>query len=200
MMKPENSGFANPSTTSPCSSDMYPVWKNVLAFNFSKVTDTNAPPAIPQASEIIVRKNNMNTVATSLGVTSLRYGSVPSARIASICSDTFIEPSSLAIPEAFRPETINPVNTGPNSFTIERVTSSPVMFTAPNSFSETAACSASTQPVKNPVSTTIGSEPTPIEHICVKISAVYRGREKMFATERPQSREYSCTEATIVLA
>ena len=41
---------------------------------------------------------------TTRGVTSLRTGSVPSARMASICSVTFMEPSSLAMPEALRPE------------------------------------------------------------------------------------------------
>jgi len=132
----------------------------------------SAPPPVPQASEMIVRKNSMKTVATMRGVTSLRIGSVPSARIASICSETFIDPSSEAIPEAFRPETINPVSTGPSSLTIESATSRPVILTAPNSFSETAACSARTQPVKKPVRTTMGKEPTPMESICVKVSAI----------------------------
>src|ERR1700733_6876506 len=37
--------------------------------------------------------------------------------MASICSVTFIDPSSLAIPDAFRPATSNAVSTGPNSRT-----------------------------------------------------------------------------------
>ncbi len=59
----------------------------------------------------------MTPVATSRGVTSFCTGSVPSARIASICSVTFIEPSSLAIPDALRPATMTAVSTGPNSRT-----------------------------------------------------------------------------------
>ena len=55
------------------------------------------------------QKNNMNTVDTTRGVTNFLDGSVPSARMASICSVTFMEPSSLAIPEALRPATISPV-------------------------------------------------------------------------------------------
>ena len=49
------------------------------------------------------------------GVTSLRMGSTPRARMASICSVTTIEPSSLAMELALRPETMTPVSTGPSS-------------------------------------------------------------------------------------
>ncbi len=50
-------------------------------------------------------------------------------------------------------------------------TSEPVMETAPNSVSAVADCNASTQPVKNPVRTIMGREPTPIESIWVTMSA-----------------------------
>ena len=79
----------------------------------------------------MVRKKSMNTVASRRGATSLRIGSVPSARIASSCSVTFIEPISEAMPAALRPDTIRPVSTGPSSFTIDSETSEPVMETAP---------------------------------------------------------------------
>ncbi len=118
----------------------------------------------------MVRKNNMNMVAESRGVTSLRLGSVPSARIASICSVTCMEPSSLAIPLALRPATIRLVSTGPNSRTMDMETSCPVKASAPNRASEFALCKASTAPVKNPVRTTIGSDPTPMVSICCRMS------------------------------
>ena len=54
-------------------------------------------------------------------------GSVPSARIASICSVTFIDPSSLAMPEELRPATISAVSTGPSSRTSVRDTRVPVL-------------------------------------------------------------------------
>ncbi len=50
-------------------------------------------------------------------MTSFWMGSVPSARMASICSLTFMEPSSLAMPEALRPATSSAVSTGPSSRT-----------------------------------------------------------------------------------
>ena len=65
----------------------------------------------------------MTTVATTRGVTSFFVGSVPSARMASICSVTVIDPSSLAMPEELRPATISPVMTGPSSVTMPTETS-----------------------------------------------------------------------------
>ena len=46
----------------------------------------------------------------------------------------------------------------------------------------------------------MGSEPKPTKSIWVKVSSMYRGREKMAATACQVSREYSCTEATMRLA
>ena len=52
--------------------------------------------------------------------------------MASICSVTVIEPSSLAIPEALRPATISPVMTGPSCRTMPTETSCPINETEPN--------------------------------------------------------------------
>ena len=112
----------------------------------------------------------MNMVAVSRGVTSLRVGSVPRARMASICSVTCMEPSSLAMPLALRPATIRLVSTGPSSRTMEMETSCPVKESAPKRASELAVCRASTAPVKKPVRTTMGSEPTPMMSICCRMS------------------------------
>ena len=54
------------------------------------------------------------------------------ARMASICSVTFMEPSSLAMPLELRPATIRPVSTGPSSRTMESDTSFPVNESEPN--------------------------------------------------------------------
>ncbi len=122
-------------------------------------------------SERTVRKNNMKTVAVTRGVTNFFMGSVPSARIASICSVTTMDPSSLAMPDAFRPATRMPVSTGPNSRTMESATSSPMRLMEPKRCRVLALCTASTAPVKNPISTTMGSEPTPIRSACRMMSA-----------------------------
>ena len=74
----------------------------------------------------------MKTVETTRGVISFFAGSVPRARMASICSVTTIEPSSLAIPDEFLPATIRPVNTGPNSRTMPTETNWPSRESEPN--------------------------------------------------------------------
>ncbi len=91
--------------------------------------------------------------------------------MASICSVTIIEPSSLAMPDALRPETMRLVSTGPSSLIMERLTNSPVIAVAPNCASEEADCRASTPPVKKPVRMTMGSDPIPIESAWVIRSA-----------------------------
>ncbi len=57
----------------------------------------------------------MAMLAKMRGVTSLRIGSTPRARMASICSVTTMEPSSLAMEDALRPATMIPVSTAPSS-------------------------------------------------------------------------------------
>ena len=119
----------------------------------------------------MLRKNIITTLAITRGVTSFLVGSTPIARMASICSVTFIDPSSLAMPLEFRPATISPVSTGPSSRTIDSETSLPVSESDPNCCRVLEVCSASTAPVKKPVRITMGSEPTPTESACSNVSA-----------------------------
>ena len=100
----------------------------------------------------------------------MRIGSTPRARMASICSVTTIEPSSLAIEEALRPETMMPVNTGPSSRIIDSLTNRPVTEVAPNCDSVAADWRASTPPVKKPESSTIEADPKPITSDCTRKS------------------------------
>ena len=97
-------------------------------------------------------------------------GSVPSARIASTCSDTTIEPSSAAIAEPTRPASMSEASTGPISRTSEVITSCPVLAVAPKVLSVGAVLSARMPPVNAPVNTMIRIDPTPIRSICVIIS------------------------------
>ena len=91
--------------------------------------------------------------------------------MASICSVTFMEPSSLAMPEELRPATISEVSTGPNSRTRAMVTSSPVLPTAPYWASAFDNCSAMTAPLKKPVRITMGRLPKPMTSICKTTSS-----------------------------
>ena len=76
-------------------------------------------PSSPAQSPTATSKGSTSTIASNRGVISLRIGSMPSPRIASTCSVTTMDPSSEAIPVAFRPATKSDVNTGP-SFAEER--------------------------------------------------------------------------------
>jgi len=112
----------------------------------------------------------MITVATTRGVTSFFIGSVPSARMASICSVTIMEPSSLAIPDEFRPPP--PVRRAPAEFrTMPIETSWPMTVVAPKRDSVVALLSAKAAPVKNTALRTIGNEPNPTRSACCSISA-----------------------------
>ena len=113
----------------------------------------------------MVSSGSMVTDAIMRGVTSLRVGSVPKARMALICSETTMEPSSEAMPEPMRPATIRAARTGPNSRIRVSETSCPVMLTAPYLRRALSDWIPNTAPVKNPVSTIMVSEPTPIRSI-----------------------------------
>ena len=158
--------------------------------------DTTNPPANPIKSATATSNGSIKVVAITRGVTSLRVGSVPIARIASTCSDTTIEPSSDAIADAFRPATNNPVIVGPNSRTSPSATTSPVKAVCPNRANCEAVCKTKIPPMNPPVSITIGSEPTPMLSICWTRSFTYCGGVKMFATARAESFAYSCTCST----
>jgi hypothetical protein len=125
---------------------------------------------MPTVLAMTVSTGAMKKPASTRGTTSLRTGSVPSARRALIWSVTTIEPSSAAMPDPMRPASIRPVSTGPSSLTIEALTRRPTNGRAPNWSSVMPVCSARTAPVKNPVSTTTVSEPTPMYSNCRTMS------------------------------
>ena len=121
---------------------------------------------MPTALAMMVSTGVMKKPASMRGTTSLRTGSVPSARKALIWSVTIIEPSSAAIPDPTRPASISPVKTGPSSLTIDALIKRPTKSRAPNWSSVMPVLSASTAPVKNPVSKTTVSDPMPIASNC----------------------------------
>jgi hypothetical protein len=123
-------------------------------------------PTMPTKSEMMVRIGTMMTPASTRGSASLRTGSVPSARSAFNWSVTAIEPSSAAMPDPTRPATINAVSTGPSSLIIEALIRRPTTDRAPNWSSVMPDCSASTAPVKPPVSSTTVNDPTPTASSC----------------------------------
>ena len=73
------------------------------------------PPSTPTTSDSTVSSGNTRSEASTRGTMSRLMKLTPSVRRASICSVTFIEPSSAVRPEATLPPTRMAVSTGPSS-------------------------------------------------------------------------------------
>src|SRR5260370_634495 len=65
-----------------------------------------SPPTTPMPSATMVSTGSIAMVPRTRGTTSFLIGSVPSARMALICSVTSIEPNSEPMPEPTRPAAI----------------------------------------------------------------------------------------------
>src|SRR6187551_2481545 len=98
---------------------------------------------MPTVFAMTVSTGAIKKPASTRGTTSLRIGSVPSARSALIWSVTTIDPSSAAMPDPMRPDSISAVSTGPSSLIIDALTSRPTTGRAPNWSSVSPLCSAS---------------------------------------------------------
>lgn len=105
----------------------------------------------------------MVMVDASTRVTT-RYlnGLMADTSMASICSVTFIEPSSAPILEPTFPAHINEVIKGASALTIAMETNEGSQEVAPNSDSEGRDCFVKTIPTIKPVSVIKGSDFTPI--------------------------------------
>lgn len=80
---------------------------------------------MPSTSPRMVSAGIMTRAATSFGTTSFFTGSAPIERKASICSVTFIVPSSAVMPAPIRPPTMSATSTGPSSRTSDLETTVP---------------------------------------------------------------------------
>ena len=101
-------------------------------------------------------------VASTLVTTRYLNGLIAETSIASICSVTFIEPSSAPIPDPTFPEQINAVTKGPSAFTIAIPNSEGNHDVAPKSSSDGLDCFVNTIPIINPVSVMSGKARRPI--------------------------------------
>ena len=103
--------------------------------------------------------------------------------MASICSVTFIDPSSAVMPEATLPPTRMAVSTGPSSRKMASATTGPTYASAPKRAMLMALWSAKTMPVKIAAVRATPSERTPMISISRTISRKYGGgRVRLLAT------------------
>ncbi len=114
----------------------------------------------------MVRSGIISVIATTRGTTRYWIGETAMVESASICSVTFMVPSSVAIAEPARPVTISAVKTGASSRQSEITTVAPTSDSALNFANANEDCSANTRPAKVPVRSTMNSEPTPMNSHC----------------------------------
>src|SRR5882724_7694938 len=110
------------------------------------------------ASAKITSNGTMHVVASTLVTTRYLYGLIADTSIASICSVTFMEPSSAPIREPIFPAHISAVITGPISLTTETDTIPGNNDSAPNVTSDGRDCRVSTSPMMNAVMPTRGND------------------------------------------
>jgi len=123
------------------------------------------PPRMPSTFAMAVSSGSESAAAATLGTTSSRTGLPPQARMASICSVTFIEPISAAIPEPARAATMKPASTGPNSRNMPSATNCPTYCSMPNRFSVMPVCCTRAMPKQSPSTATMPVERAPISAI-----------------------------------
>ena len=87
---------------------------------------------------------------------------MPETSIASICSVTFIDPSSAPIPDPTFPAQIKAVTNGPSAFTIAIPMSEGNQEVAPKSSRDGRDCLVKTIPMINPVNEISGNARKPI--------------------------------------
>jgi len=121
--------------------------------------------------------------------------------MASICSVTFMDPSSAPIPAATRPLTTKPVITGPVSFSSENTITAGSMDFAPNRVKLSRVCRAKTTPVAAPANATKTNDREPISSNCRTNSPPSNGGTSALrasrATKSPSSPNHSNSETML---
>src|SRR5688572_28440643 len=110
-----------------------------------------------------INNGTIHVVANTRVETRNLNGLVADTSMASICSVTFIEPSSAPILEPTLPAVINPVTNGASARTIAIATNAGNQEAAPNSANDGRLCLVNTMPVINPVNVIRGKDFTPTE-------------------------------------
>ncbi len=116
------------------------------------------------------RTGSINVAAVTLVTTRYLNGLHPDTSMASICSVTFMEPSSAPIPEPIFPANIRAVITGPISSITARATIEGTSEEAPNFDKVGIDWRVRVSPIIKPVTATRGKDLYPISYICLRVS------------------------------
>ena len=119
------------------------------------------PPSMPVRFITDVRIGSAITHATTRVTTRYLKESTATASRASICSVTFIAPSSAPMPAPMRPERSRPAVSGPVSRTSAMASPAGMSASAPKRASEARVCIESTTPIAKPLTAISGTERQP---------------------------------------
>ncbi len=123
----------------------------------SRVALTRQPPSTPTTSVTSVSSGASTAIATRRGITRKLAGSIDMISSASISSETFIVPSSAAMPAPTLAVRISAVMNGPISRHSPRPMIEAMRSVAPKRCSSMPVCSARIIPVKSATTSTTGS-------------------------------------------
>ena len=120
------------------------------------------PPMMPVKFMTEVRMGIASMQAATRVTTRNLNESTATASSASICSVTFMAPSSAPMPAPTRPDTSSPTTSGPVSRTSASMSAAGTSASAPKRTSEARVCIDSTMPTAKPDTAMSGSERQPI--------------------------------------
>ena len=132
--------------------------KKVIKLVCSLECTSKKEPIIPTKAVYNINKGIINVVASTRVTTRNLKGLIAETSIASICSVTFIEPSSAPILEPTFPAQIRAVTKGAKALMIAIETNEGNQDAAPKSASDGRDCLVNTSPVINPVKVMRGKD------------------------------------------
>src|SRR5690606_41619886 len=162
MVKPKRIDFKTEEMMSRKERASNTCTKKVVRLTFSLTFTFRKDPIKPTKSVYMTRIGIIKVVANTLVTTKYLNGLVADTSMASICSVTFIDPSSAPMLDPTLPAAINAVTKGPMALTIAMAINAGSQEVAPNSAKEGLDWLVNTIPTINPVKEIRGKELYPI--------------------------------------
>src|SRR5690606_6778076 len=162
IVKPNKMDFSREEVISKKDNASKTCTKKVVKLTFSLALTFRKDPKRPTKSVYITNTGIINVVANTRVTTRYLNGLVADTSMASICSVTFIDPSSAPILDPTFPAAIKAVTRGPMALTIAIAIKAGNQEVAPNSANEGLDWLVNTIPTIKPVKEIKGSELYPI--------------------------------------
>src|SRR5690606_28894833 len=162
MVNPNKTDFNSEDVISKKERASNTSTKKVVRLTFSLAVKLKKDPISPTKSVYMTKIGIMKVVANTRVTTRYLKGLVAETSMASICSVTFIEPSSAPMLDPTLPAAIRAVTKGPIALTMAMAMSAGSQEVAPNSAKDGRDWLVNTIPTINPVNEISGNELYPI--------------------------------------